>query len=363
MAAQDLFNVPIFFIMFRETTEAAIILSVLLSFLKQVFSEDEFTYKRLRKQVIVGTAAGLGICIGIGAAFIAVWYTVAADLWSSSELLWEGIFSVVASVLITAMGLAMLRTERMQEKWKVKLAKSFKEEDTSTGRFKTLTRRYAFFLLPFVTILREGLEAIVFLGGVALGADGKSIPIAAIMGIICGCLVGFLLYRGGSLMRLHWFFVVSTCILYLVSAGLLSKAVGYFEQNAWNKVIGGESAEEAGAVIGYKITTSVWHVSWGNPDVFITANGGYQIFNAILGWNNTATIGTITSYCLYWVFISIYLVYLRWKERRQAIKKMNASTQDSLEREGSNTTVIENENIREMEESRPDKSLDEAFRV
>lgn len=95
---------------------------------------------------------------------------------------------------------------------------------------------------------------------VALGADGKSIPIAAIMGIICGCLVGFLLYRGGSLMRLHWFFVVSTCILYLVSAGLLSKAVGYFEQNAWNKVIGGESAEEAGSVIGYKVTTSVWHV-------------------------------------------------------------------------------------------------------
>jgi high-affinity iron transporter len=48
--------------------------------------------------------------------------------------------------------------------------------------------------------------------------------------------------------------------LYLVSAGLLSRAVGYFEQNAWNKIIGGESAEEGGTAIGYKMTTNVWHV-------------------------------------------------------------------------------------------------------
>jgi high-affinity iron transporter len=82
------------------------------------------------------------------------------------------------------------------------------------------------------------------------------------MGIICGCLVGYLLYKGGSLMHLHWFFVASTCILYLVSAGLLSRAVGYFEQNAWNKIIGGESAEESGKAIGYKVTTNVWHVRY-----------------------------------------------------------------------------------------------------
>jgi high-affinity iron transporter len=66
-------------------------------------------------------------------------------------------------------------------------------------------------------------------------------------------------------MRLHWFFVISTCILYLVSAGLLSIAVGYFEQDAWNKIIGGESAEEAGDVIGYKMTTNVWHVRLVKP--------------------------------------------------------------------------------------------------
>ncbi|GAB5590383.1 high-affinity iron permease [Umbelopsis nana] len=315
MAAQDLFSVPIFFILFRETTEAAIIVSVLLSFLKQVFSDDRTIYRRLCKQVWFGSLIGLAICLAIGAAFIAVWYTVASDLWANSENIWEGCFSLVASILITIMGLAMLRTEKMQDKWKIKLAKSM-EAQADKGGFKTKTQRYAFFILPFITVLREGLEAIVFLGGVSLGEQAKAIPIAAIMGIICGCLVGFLLYRGGSLVKLHWFFVTSTCILYLVAAGLLSKAVGYFEQNAWNQVIGGEVAEEGGDVISYKVTTAVWHVSWGNPELNTDTNGGWQIFNAILGWNNTATIGTITSYCLYWVAVAFALVYLHFKEMR-----------------------------------------------
>ncbi|KAJ2961501.1 hypothetical protein NQZ79_g3314 [Umbelopsis isabellina] len=330
MAAQDLFSVPIFFILFRETTEAAIIVSVLLSFLKQVFSDDRVIYRRLCKQVWFGSLIGLAICLAIGAAFIAVWYTVASDLWANSEDIWEGSFSLVASILITVMGLAMLRTEKMQDKWKIKLAKSM-EAQAGKQDLKTRTQRYAFFILPFITVLREGLEAIVFLGGVSLGEQAKAIPIAAIMGIVCGCLVGYLLYRGGSLVKLHWFFVVSTCILYLVAAGLLSKAVGYFEQNAWNQVIGGESAEGGGDVITYKMTTAVWHVSWGDPELNTNTNGGWQIFNAILGWNNTATIGSITSYCLYWVAVSLALVYLHFKEKRDEARAPKHSKEDADE--------------------------------
>jgi high-affinity iron transporter len=157
-----------------------------------------------------------------------------------------------------------------------------------------------------------------------LGISGKSIPIAAIMGIICGVLVGFLIYRGGSLIQLRWFFVFSTVILYLVAAGLMSKAVGYLEQNAWNIVIGGEG----GDTISYRVTTAVWHVSWGDPELNTSSNGGWQIFNAILGWNNTATFGTIISYCLYWLFVVGYLVYSFLKERRTAIRKAESGEWD-----------------------------------
>lgn len=48
------FAVPVFFIVFRETLETSIIVSVLLSFLKQQYAEDQdkgSVYKRLVKQV------------------------------------------------------------------------------------------------------------------------------------------------------------------------------------------------------------------------------------------------------------------------------------------------------------------------
>ncbi|KAG2224084.1 hypothetical protein INT45_004965 [Circinella minor] len=117
------------------------------------------------------------------------------------------------------------------------------------------------------TVLREGLEAVVFIGGVSLNVQAKSIPTAAIMGFLCGCLVGFIVYRGGSILHLRWFFIVFTMILCLITAGLVSKAVGYFEQYAWNQVIGGEAAEEGGDVIAYKVTIAVWHVSWSNSEL------------------------------------------------------------------------------------------------
>jgi len=49
----NVFAVPIFFIVFRETLETSIVVSVLLAFLKQQLGpdQDEGLYRKLRKQV------------------------------------------------------------------------------------------------------------------------------------------------------------------------------------------------------------------------------------------------------------------------------------------------------------------------
>ncbi|KAF9272386.1 high-affinity iron permease, partial [Mortierella alpina] len=72
MGGTDYFSIPIFFIIFRETTEAAIIVSVLLSFLNQVIAEDHAMRRRLSRQVWGGTLLGLLISLAIGAAFIVI---------------------------------------------------------------------------------------------------------------------------------------------------------------------------------------------------------------------------------------------------------------------------------------------------
>ena len=104
----------------------------------------------------------------------------------------------------------------------------------------------------------------------------------------------------------------------------MSRGVGFLEQYQWNQIIGGEAAEESGTVIAYRVSTSIWHVSWGNPEVNDGTTGGYQIFNSILGWNNTATYGTILSYIFYWLAVIGFLIYLYFDEKKSAIRKAKA---------------------------------------
>jgi Iron permease FTR1 family len=56
------------------------------------------------------------------------------------------------------------------------------------------------------------------------------------------------------------------------------------------------------------------HVNCCNPED--KSNGGWGIFNAILGWQNSATIGSVVSYCLYWIFVTAALIIMRIDERR-----------------------------------------------
>lgn len=221
-------------------------------------------------------------------------------MWASSEGIWEGSFSLLAVVMITIMGVAMLRTTQIQEKWKGKLSKALDSE--AERGLGNSSRRYALFILPLITVLREGLEAIVFIGGVSFlleigrgrssfnfltmvfflthqvtfSEQARAIPAAVVAGVFCGLLVGYIMYRGGNMLNLHRFFVVSTCILLIVAAGLVAKAIAAFEANAWDKLIDAQS-DDTGF---YDPRVNVWGLSCCNPND--NNAGGWQLLNALV---------------------------------------------------------------------------------
>ncbi|CAD6889310.1 unnamed protein product [Tilletia controversa] len=43
---------------------------------------------------------------------------------------------------------------------------------------------------------------------------------------------------------------------------------------------------------------------------------GWSLLNSIVGWNNTATVGSILMYVFCWLAIATYSVYARWQEPR-----------------------------------------------
>ncbi|KAG8624609.1 hypothetical protein KVT40_007676 [Elsinoe batatas] len=344
----NVFAIPVFFICFRECLETSIIVSVLLSFLKQAVGPeyDVKTYKRLVKQVWLGVASGMFICIAIGAGMIGAWYGIGKDHFAGTEEVWEGAFGLLASVIITIMGAALLRVSKMQDKWRVKLSQAL-EARKSNGQgpakrsFKKWAEKYAMFLLPFITVLREGLEAVVFIGGVGLGLPATAFPLAVICGLGAGALVGFILYKAGNRASLQIFLIISTCFLYLVAAGLFSRAVWAFEQNAWNKAIGGDAAETGAGPGSYDIRKSVWHVDCCSPTV--NGGGGWGVFNSLFGWQNSATYGSVISYNLYWLAVIIGFLALRYKETRGnwPLAGKQASTSKAETSSNSDNTDVE----------------------
>ncbi|CUM62658.1 uncharacterized protein PRCAT00000212001 [Priceomyces carsonii] len=358
MAFEDVFSIQIFFIIFRETLETAIIISVLLSFINQrsdVKSVDPDSLSRgaendiiamqrkLKLQVWIGAILGFVVCVSVGLAFLVCFYFFGKDFWSYTERLWEGIFSFLSSIVITVMGLGLLRINKvMKIKWWIKLGDAYhdngfakqtsnsenennvanenhSEDDEVTPqkgvkekRRKGFSGRYFLAILPFVTTLREGLEAVVFVGGIGMSQPLTSLPLSIAAGALLGVNVGYALYRGGNKMSLQYFLIFLTCFLYVVSAGLMSRGIWFFELERYVRLCGGLDVSETGSGPGsYDISNSIWHVNCCNG----LTDGWWMVFNAIFGWTNSATYGSVISYCVYWAAVIIWLKVKLYEER------------------------------------------------
>lgn len=118
----------------------------------------------------------------------------------------------------------------------------------------------------------------------------------------------------------------------------------------WNKTVGGDSAESGTGPGSYDIRQSVWHV---NVSLFhtlyigfvtdnikccsplINGGGGWGIFNAVFGWQNSATYGSIITYNLYWIVVSISFVAMHYQEKTGHWPLMKAKKTQSAEHIGS----------------------------
>ncbi|KAM9889398.1 hypothetical protein OXX69_012853, partial [Metschnikowia pulcherrima] len=213
------------------------------------------------------------------------------------------------------MGVGLLRINKvMKIKWWIKLGDAYQNDqpqdkldpaegdDGSTTALlaperkkaakEKFSKKYFLAILPFVTTLREGLEAVVFMGGIGMSQPLSSLPLAVLAGVLLGSGIGISLYKGGNKLSLQYFLICSTCFLYVVSAGLLSRGVWFLELEKYVRLCGGLDVSETGSGPGsYDIANTVWHVNCCNG----LRDGWWMVANAIVGWTNTATYGSVFS--------------------------------------------------------------------
>jgi high-affinity Fe2+/Pb2+ permease len=102
-----------------------------------------------------------------------------------------------------------------------------------------------------------------------------------------------------------------TNLILLIGAGLFSKCVWAFQEYAFNKMLGTDVDDTGGDGPGsYDVRGNVWHLECCNPET----DQAWGIFNAVFGWTNSATLGSVLSYVFYWVMVIVVLVHLKYKE-------------------------------------------------
>jgi high-affinity iron transporter len=212
-----------FLITLREGIEAALIVSILLAYLKQVGRSDGANL----------VWWGSGVAVAVSAVVGAVIFAVGAEFEGKAEEVFEGLVTLAAVGVLTWMIFWMRRQgarirSRLQEK-------------VDTALF---AGGIALSALAFVAVVREGIETALFIFAAAKGTAVESGGIGgqlvgAALGLAAATLLGTLLYRGGIGLNLRMFFRVTGTLLIVVAAGLFAFALHELQEAGWLPLLQG----------------------------------------------------------------------------------------------------------------------------
>jgi high-affinity iron transporter len=205
---------PTFVIGLREGLEAALIVGIIAAFLGQQGGRNAL------RQVWIGTAAAVAICIGIAIAL----QLISSDLPQQQQEGLETVVGALAVVMVTYMIIFMRRHARG--------LKGDLEGAAASALASGSSR--ALVLMAFLAVLREGFEAAVFLlATFHASGDATTSWLGAVIGILLAAAIGYGIYRGGVRLNLARFFKITGLVLVLVAAGLVMTALHTANEAGW----------------------------------------------------------------------------------------------------------------------------------
>jgi len=256
-----------FLIALREGIEAALIVGIILSYMKKVNAHG------LMRPVYMGVALGILASVAVGALFM----LLAVEFEGTYEQLFEGATMFLAAAILTTMILWMRKNSQAYSsdlKRKVQFALSGKE---SLGLS----------LLAFVSILREGIETVLFLGSTSFTSTGLQMLIGGALGLGLSAAIGIVMIKYSVRLNLKTFFNVTGIFLILFAAGLVARGLGEFQ--------------EAGIV-----APVIDHV-WDTNNILSDQGDAGKILTALFGYVGAPSLVQVLGYASYWVLIALWL--------------------------------------------------------
>jgi high-affinity iron transporter len=206
-----------FLVALREGIEAALIISILLAYLRQI--------QRTDKQPLVWWGAGLAVLVSVAVG--AVIFAAGAEFEGKGEQVFEGLVTLTAVGVLTWMIF-----------WMRRQGARVKTELQDKVDAALMTGGLAIGGLAFVAVVREGVETALFIFAAAKGtAVGNGAVweqlLGATLGLLVAAALGVLLYRGGIRMNLRTFFRYTGALLIVVAAGLFAFGVHELQEAGW----------------------------------------------------------------------------------------------------------------------------------
>jgi high-affinity iron transporter len=198
----------------REGIEAALVVSILLTYLVRTNRNP------LIRFVWYGVAAAL-----VASIFIAVGLeSISGELSETLEPIFAGTVSFVAVGFVTWMIFWMKRSAKTISS---DLRNQLDNAAVSGGTIAVAA-------MAFIAVLREGAETAIFFWAAA-HATGNSL--ASVVGLVLGLgtavVVGWIFYRSTSTINLSKFFKITSILLVFVAAGVLSYGIHEFQEVGW----------------------------------------------------------------------------------------------------------------------------------
>ena len=276
---------PSFLITFREALEAALIVTIMVTYLKKIGKDDLNRYSYMG----AGAAVVVSLLVGI---VLQVFY---GGLGKVASEMFEGVASLTAVAVLTSMIF-----------WMTKHSKEIKGEmQGKIDQAVSQNELYGIAALSFVAVAREGLETVLFLSATFV-QDSIGTMAGLVLGLAVVLALSMALMKGTVDLELGKFFKVTSILLLVFGAGLAGYGV--------HELI--EAGEHSGmdfGVLGEKpfdINPAV------NPD------GSYpvlhekgmigSILKALVGYDGNPEWLRIIVYLGYWLVVGTY-VYNQYK--------------------------------------------------
>lgn len=246
-------------IMIREGFEAALIVAIVFAYLRRLGRLD------LGRSVWLGVAVAALASVGVG---VVVHLTV-GSLEGVARFRSFAAISVLAVVVLTWMIFWMRRQSRA--------IKGTLEHRVDDALHSTHVRR-ALTAVAMLAVLREGIEAALFMIAAATESDGWDVLAGALIGLAIATVLGVLVYVGGRTMPMAAFFKVTGVVLIVFAAGLLARTVLFLQSS-------GDLGTVNNAV--YDVTSVRWLTQQSEVGRFLAALFGWDprpSFEQVVAW-------------------------------------------------------------------------------